>query len=319
MKSPKARRVTVITSYFNREQGLDESIRSVLNQTYHDFNFWVIDDCSTDATAKLLQNICHSNFQLIKNTRNVGIAKNFRHAIEICGSEFIAIHGAGDISFSKRIQKQVQYMDENPNCVAVGCLVEHELSDGTIRSVNFSSLNPNDVGIFSHGEVLMRTAAVKKCGNYRDLFYYAQDRDLWFRLQRYGYFARIPEILYRRRAFSDGVSVKPDKWTCQRVFSNCAKQAYRCSGDAGTDVIDRFHALAVLKQAPLPAFHQEVHAILRPLWKARRYQEAYNALRVVPAGMLSFKMIALLLFLRIFVDLRHKQSSDPFPGLSFKE
>ena len=132
----------------------------------------LFDDQSSPPAAELLAHINHPKLEIVRTSANRGIAKILESACLQCDSEFLAIHGSGDISYPDRLTEQVDYMDTNPNCVAVGCEIENEFVDEVdpakrIKRYIFTSLDPSRPGIFTHGEVLIRTKSLIACGGYR--------------------------------------------------------------------------------------------------------------------------------------------------------
>ena len=113
--------VSVVSAYYNRQDKVIDSINSLLNQTYKNLEIIVIDDGSTDDTYKVLSSLEDPRLKIISQP-NQGFVRAIRYAISVSNSEFIAIHGAGDISLPKRIEMQVNLLMGNPDIGVVGCL-----------------------------------------------------------------------------------------------------------------------------------------------------------------------------------------------------
>lgn len=196
-------KVSIITGYYNRSQNLLESINSVLNQTYENIEYIVFDDCSTDGTREILESIDDPKFTLIKHSVNLGFTKGMIHAISRAQGDFIAVHGAGDISLPDRIEKQVQQLNSDTGIGIVGCLIE-DVYENQVETV--SPVSKTGGFNFSHGEVMYRKELYFKAGGYNPLFKYGQFTMLKFEMLKYAKAGFVNEILYRRVHYKNGVT-----------------------------------------------------------------------------------------------------------------
>ena len=105
-------KVSVVMPVYNGEKYLKEAIDSILNQTYTDFEFIIINDCSEDNTEKIILEYKDERIVYLKNEFNMGISRTLNRGIEISKGEYIARMDADDISLPNRFEKQVAYMDE---------------------------------------------------------------------------------------------------------------------------------------------------------------------------------------------------------------
>ena len=110
--------ISVIMSVYNGEKYLVQAIDSILNQTYQNFEFIIIDDCSTDNSSHILQEYAKkdSRIKIIKKEKNIGIKgfiENLNLGISIAKGKYIARMDADDISLPERFQKQVNFLEKN--------------------------------------------------------------------------------------------------------------------------------------------------------------------------------------------------------------
>ena len=119
MKQPL---VSVVMSVWNEEKYLTASIESILNQTFTDYEFVIINDGSTDRTQEILEIFVHKDtrIKLILNAMNVGCAASLNKGIEIARGKYIARMDSGDISNPTRFEKQVNYLEGEKNVSALG-------------------------------------------------------------------------------------------------------------------------------------------------------------------------------------------------------
>ncbi|MCF0136092.1 MAG: glycosyltransferase family 2 protein [Lachnospiraceae bacterium] len=113
-------KVSVIMPVYNREDYVEEAIRSILNQTFEDFELIVIDDYSTDRTTSVVESIIDSRIRLIKAPfkSNIPILRNA--GIAMAQGKYIAFMDSDDISSLDRLEKQVQFLETHPEYGVIG-------------------------------------------------------------------------------------------------------------------------------------------------------------------------------------------------------
>ena len=104
---------------YNREKYVREAVESVLNQTFENFEFLIIDDGSEDQTDNILRSFSDARIRLISHSQNKGIAQRMNEGLALARGECLAIMNSDDIAFPERIEKQVAYLDQNPDIGAV--------------------------------------------------------------------------------------------------------------------------------------------------------------------------------------------------------
>jgi glycosyltransferase involved in cell wall biosynthesis len=109
-------KITVLMPVYNAEQFLREAIDSMLNQSFRDFEFLIMDDGSTDSSISIIQQYQDPRIRLIRNEKNLGISPTLNKGIELASSDLIARMDADDISYPDRLQKQYDYMMAHPDC-----------------------------------------------------------------------------------------------------------------------------------------------------------------------------------------------------------
>lgn len=243
-----APRVSVITGYYNRVDAVEATIKSILTQTFHDFELIAFDDCSTDGTGQRLldlqSRISDSRFRVVIHKKNTGFTKGLIEAIRATSGEYICIQGSGDISLPRRLQRQVETLDADSSIGVVGCWYTNIVSNTGARrprrpdasTLDFKGLLKGNT--FSHGEVMIRRSVYEAAGGYRAEFKYAQDYDLWLRIIKLAKLHTVPEFLYERRVRFDGVSYHPDKFPLQARYSIIAKRIAQMRDQEATAALD---------------------------------------------------------------------------------
>ncbi len=203
MKNPK---VTVLMSAYNAEKYLNEAINSILNQTYKNFEFLIINDASKDKTLEIINSYKDNRIVVIRNKKNIGLTKSLNKGLKNAKGEFIARQDADDVSFPHRLQKQVTYLDRNKSIGLLGSA--WRLIDNNGKTIQDCSAydGKNAVHFICHGSVMIRKACILNIGCYREIFKYAQDYDLWLRISEICGIANLKEPLYKLRLHSESVS-----------------------------------------------------------------------------------------------------------------
>lgn len=195
--------ITVLMTVYNGCRTIRRAIESILAQTYSDFVFLIVDDCSTDNTIQIIRSYPDSRITLHQNSKNIGQTKSLNVGINLISAPYIARMDVDDFSFPARLEKQYEYILRHPEYVVVGtdcCVIdEHSqkkrISNGCIKEgeILLTMLHGSPI---NHASVLMKTDAIKNIGGYRSEYLIAADFDLWSRLIRSGYkITTLPKVL----------------------------------------------------------------------------------------------------------------------------
>ena len=220
-------RISILMSVYNGIPYLQESIESVLNQSFTNFEFIIIDDCSTDNTWDILRKYAKkdSRIKLYKNRENLGLTKSLNKGLNLATGEYIARQDADDISLPKRLEKQVELLNFHPDYILASCDIELIDAKGSTIAIDRRSCKPGLVAwyllfynhIAGHSQVMFRKEPVINLGGYLSTRRYSQDYELWCRLAKVGKMAILPEILIKQRRHSKSISA--DKKSEQNVYS----------------------------------------------------------------------------------------------------
>jgi glycosyltransferase involved in cell wall biosynthesis len=298
--------VSVFSCWYNRLREIEASVHSVLDQQGVEFEYVIVDDASTDGTSERLAAISHPRLRLMRNETNIGFTRSAIRAVAACRGNYVAVHGAGDFSLPGRLANQAAYLDSHADVVAVGCTVEADHEKDGRRSL-FEPGHGDALGMpvkFTHGEVMFRRDSYDQVSGYRDIFYFTQDKDLWYRMLEIGRLEALDQVLYRRWIGTDGIQDSPAKIIRQAVFSNLMLHAAGERQAGRADPVTRFGSLALLTQPATSRFTDRAGRRLRELLRARDFRAAREALETAPAGLLTFRMLATLLVLRAIAPKR---------------
>ena len=207
-------RVSVIMPVYNGEKYIADSIKSVLGQTFKDFELLVVNDCSMDKTLEVIGKFGNKRLTVINNEKNIGSAASRTKAINISRSEYIAILDADDIAYPSRFEKQVDFLDSHPVFGMVATWVKIIDSEGKPTGVLLKDkVAPEKIpatllfhNIFACSSVMLRKSALPE-NPFRQETMPIEDIDLWFRMLADGWkFSIINEVLTAYRSHEKGIS-----------------------------------------------------------------------------------------------------------------
>ena len=205
-------------SVFNGKDYVENAIKSVLSQTYANFEFIIVNDGSTDCTAEILAKFDDPRIKIITNDQNFGLTKCLNKAISTAKGEFIARMDADDISLPHRLEKQLHFLEKNPDYALVGSAYYRINEKGAICQLINVLTDDGEIKIglqqqnwFGHGSVMMRRDVFVEMEGYGERFKYAQDYDLWLRISERYKLANIAEPLYCWRSTENSISREKQK------------------------------------------------------------------------------------------------------------
>ena len=210
-------RLSVIMPVYNARRYLSESVESILNQTFGDFEFIIVNDGSTDGSLEVLESFADRDSRILLITRpNGGYASALNEALGLAKGEFVARMDADDVSLPKRFEQQVKYLQEHPDCVVVGgsaLLIDQEGDSISVshlpcdhNTMDTHHINGHRIQLF-HPLVTMRREALVSIKGYRIDFEPAEDLDLFLRMAEMGKLANLDQVLLKYRHHDTNISL----------------------------------------------------------------------------------------------------------------
>ena len=171
---------------YNNGSSIQDSIESILNQSYTNFEFLILDDGSTDETAIILDKYKSNNkVKLFKNASNLGLTKSLNILINHSSGEYIARQDADDISLRTRLEEQLNFITKkNIEVCTTRALRSTDktlipgLSHYIPKKILFNYKNP-----FIHGTLMIKSEILKEY-MYDEEYFYSQDFELFLRLSK---------------------------------------------------------------------------------------------------------------------------------------
>lgn len=206
-------KVTVLMPVYNGEPYLRKAIESILNQTFTDFEFLIINDGSVDRTVSIIELYNDPRITLIHNESNLGLVATLNKGLDLARGEYIARMDSDDLCLPERIAKQVLFMDLHPEVGVCGTGYEDmKTGRNIIRPTEHEDIIEfmlKSGCALAHPTVMIRTAVLRKNRLYYDPDYQqAEDFELWTRMIKVTHLANIPEVLVRHRTHSSQISRK---------------------------------------------------------------------------------------------------------------
>jgi glycosyltransferase involved in cell wall biosynthesis len=177
---------------YNGEVYVEECIDSILNQTFQDFEYIILNNGSTDRTAEILNSYTDSRIHII-HQENLGISRSLNKGINLSKSALIARLDADDYALPQRLEKQIAFMGKYPDVILCGSrileLIGEKLSEQRIAFVESDQAIKKSMSLFNpfaHSAVIFRKNIFFKAGGYNCQLKYCQDYDLWLRMLSFG-------------------------------------------------------------------------------------------------------------------------------------
>lgn len=274
--------VSVLMPVYEGERYLDEAIQSILNQTFREFELIVINDGSTDGTAKIIERYRREDGRVRAfEQTNHGLAATLNRGLELARGDYVVRMDQDDVSLPERLAVQVAFMNANRQVGISGTWIETfdplssnvlrlPTDDATIRSwLLFESVLP-------HPSVVMRREVLSSAGLFYDeTCLHAEDYDLWVRASRRTALANVPEVLLRYRLHPRQVVRKyeTEKLASARIIRQSQLEYLGISPAEGE--LDLHQALSTWRFEAKPDFIAATHAWLIKLKTANEAAGIY--------------------------------------------
>lgn len=202
--------ISVLMPAYNSEKYIAESIESILNQTFKDFEFIIINDGSTDNTANIVRKYAamDTRIKFIDNKKNQGVAKIRNELLNAANGKYLAYQDSDDISLPHRLKIQVEFLDSHPDISIVGaaleCFPTYEKMDWArnprLLDFYFGNSVPNPVA-------MLRKQDIDKYGlKYNESYQTCEDYDFWVRCARFLKIHNLPNVLLKYRVLDNSLS-----------------------------------------------------------------------------------------------------------------
>ncbi len=237
MKKEKPLISVIMSNYNTSEEYLRASVESVLSQNYENFEFIIVDDCSTDNSLEIIKSYTDKRITILVNEQNLGITKSLNRGLSAAKGEYIARMDADDICLPERFEKQVEFLRKNPQVIACGTGVEligdwqerhskqylcREIPERELFGIYLLFGNyPNIV----HPTAMFNKALLDKNNvRYNEKYPVAQDYKMWVDCCKFGECVNLKETLLFYRVHKGAVSSGKADRQRESALMNMAEQ-----------------------------------------------------------------------------------------------
>lgn len=218
--------VSVVIPVFNGARYLVDAVRSIQKNSYKQFEIILVDDGSTDTSTSICKKLTqkYKNVRFFAFPKNKGLGRVLNYALKKARGEFICRLNQDDLMYPYRMERQVNYLLQHAEVVAVGSSIQLFNESGSLEVVHFPK-DDKDIrrlwlllSPFSDPSVMYRKSTAIRAGGYEQRFWPADDVHLWYRLGRLGKLANIARPLSKIRWHDEAASVKYFRIDTKRTF-----------------------------------------------------------------------------------------------------
>ena len=244
-------KVSVLMTCYNAASTIEESVRSVIAQTFTNWELVLVDDLSDDSSMDLIEKLSDPRIKIKKLPTRHRRTKALNQGFRLCLGEYIAVLDADDIAHPTRFEKQIRLLDSDPSLVGVGTWFTNIDEQGRELSRSEFSSDPTAINRslasnsrLVHSSMMYRRESAKVFHGYDEKFDYAQDFALWLSLSYLGKLTVIPEQLTNLRRLTNSMTLGKD------YSMNMVSDGYvlyrRAQGLEGLRVIDRLKGMRTI-------------------------------------------------------------------------
>lgn len=183
--------LSVIMAVYNQAETLNPAVKSILEQSFADFNLLIVDDHSTDETPLILRRLAEKDkrIKIITNSRHLGLTRSLNLGWRAVKTKFIARMDGDDVALPERLKRQREYLISHPKIALLGTAVNLIDSSGKHLKVKQLPVSPEKVRRsilsfcpFIHSTWMLPRSVLLEFGGYNEVFPYAQDYELALRI-----------------------------------------------------------------------------------------------------------------------------------------
>lgn len=190
--------ISIVLPVYRGAAYLKDAIKSILNQTFTDFELIIVNDASPDDSEEVIRLFTDARIKYIKNPVNLGLVGALNVGLDHCAGKYVARMDQDDISFPNRLKQQFEFMESHSDVIVCGMQIRI-LGTNTIQ---YYPLTDEGIRVallfgapFAHPVVMMRRAVLDNNNlRYEEFFKHAEDYGFWVKLSKYGKLVNLPEV-----------------------------------------------------------------------------------------------------------------------------
>ena len=196
-------KISILMTVYNAQKFISKAIESILNQSYNNFEFIIVDDFSNDESVNIIKRFSDNRIKLLESKKKLGRTKALNFGLNICSSDYIAIQDADDISNSKRIETLMKEFEKNKKLGLVFSnfkiinkdnefIEKKNIYKNILKKIKYLNLIP-------HSSIIFKRSGIGEKFFYDESFLYAQDYDLILKFLKFSKISLIDkELIYLR-------------------------------------------------------------------------------------------------------------------------
>lgn len=205
------KKISVLMTVYNSDKYINDSIKSILKQTYKNFELIIIDDFSSDNTRNILKKIKNKKVKVFNLKKKFGRTKALNFGLKKCKFNVVAIQDADDVSHNHRLTECMNVLNKNENTGLVATDFRIIDKNGNIvsQSEKYSRINKikniKFINTIAHSSIIYKRNKLKNCV-YNESYLYAQDYELILRFLKYSKIKLLKKNLLKIRTHSENMS-----------------------------------------------------------------------------------------------------------------
>ncbi len=212
---------TVLMPVYNAEKYLKEAMDSVLSQSFEEYEFLIVNDCSKDNSEEIILSYTDARIRYVKNQKNLGLSGALNVGIDLIETKYMIRMDADDISVPGRFEKLISFMEKNSDVGVYSSALERFEREVDIWKYPENNDDIKATFLFgssiAHAPCILRMSVLKEHKMYfRDVHLHIEDYDLWYRLKDVTNFATTQEVLYRYRVVANSITTGHDDTLMER-------------------------------------------------------------------------------------------------------
>jgi glycosyltransferase involved in cell wall biosynthesis len=217
----------------NGEPFIHEAVATILQQTYQDFRYLILDNASTDNSRQIIRAFNDSRIDLIELSENIGQTAALNYGLSLIDTPLVARIDADDIALPHRLERQVAFMKQHPEVALLGTWCQFIDEEGqiigffrppTTHQEIIDSFVNYDYNPLAHPSVIFRHRVIQEAGGYPTDYVYAQDRALWLQVSYQCKLANLPEVHAGVRQHSNQATRSSEVQLARRRDAVCSYQ-----------------------------------------------------------------------------------------------
>lgn len=219
--------ISVLIANYNNSRYVAEAIESVLKQTFKNWELIVIDDCSTDNSAQIIESFKDKRIRFYRNEKNIGYIGVLKRGASLAQSEIIGILDSDDALAKNALEEIVKAYRGHPECGFVySQFIFCDKNLNPVKRGNCKFMPQGRSNLFDLYAIAFRTykkSCYYKTAGYDEEILYAEDRDIIFKMEEVADFYFVDKILYKYRRIPNSQTTDPVKAERSRISNALAK------------------------------------------------------------------------------------------------